>query len=73
LICDVEAKRPRLIKFGCAPQIYVCRSVTRLDGARGKKKIWRPIFEPEAFRKQMYCIEESGCDIVGTFRRPLQL
>jgi len=22
------------------------------------------------FRKQMYCIEESACDIVGTFWRP---
>jgi len=28
------------------------------------------MFEPEVFRKQMYCIEESTCDIVGTFRRP---
>jgi len=30
------------------------------------------MFEPEVFRKQMYCIEESTCDIIGTFRRPLQ-
>jgi len=29
-----------------------------------------PMFELEVFRKQMYCIEESTCDIVGTFRRP---
>jgi len=29
-----------------------------------------PMFEPEVFRKQMYCIEESTCNIVGTFRRP---
>ena len=28
------------------------------------------MFEPEASRKQMYCIEESTCDIVGTFRHP---
>ena len=28
------------------------------------------MFEPEIFRKQMYCIEESTSDIVGTFRRP---
>ena len=27
------------------------------------------MFEPEALRKQMYCIEESTCDAVGTFRR----
>jgi len=28
------------------------------------------MFAPEAFRKQMYCIEESTCDIVRTFRHP---
>jgi len=27
------------------------------------------MFEPKVFQKQMYCIEESTCDIVGTFRR----
>jgi len=37
-------------------------------GARCKSGA--PIFEPEVFRKQMYCIEESTCDIVGTFRGP---
>jgi len=31
-----------------------------------------PMFEPGVFRKQMHCIEESTCDIVGTFRRPPQ-
>jgi len=25
------------------------------------------MFKPEVFRKQMYCIEESTCDIVGIF------
>ena len=29
-------------------------------------------FEPEIFRKQMYCTEESTSDIVGTSLRPLQ-
>jgi len=43
------------------------RSVTRLDGARGKKQVWRPIFEPEVFRKQMHCIEEGTFEIVGLF------
>jgi len=28
------------------------------------------MFEPELFRKQMYCTEESTCDIVRTFRAP---
>jgi len=31
-----------------------------------------PMFEFEVFRKQMYCIEESTCDIVGSFWRPPQ-
>jgi len=30
------------------------------------------MFEPEVYRKQMYCIEKSTCDIAGTFRRPRQ-
>jgi len=29
-----------------------------------------PMFEPELFRKQIYCIEENTCNIFGTFRRP---
>jgi len=29
------------------------------------------MFELEAFRKQIYCFEESACDIVGTLRRPI--
>ena len=41
------------------------RGVTRLDGARGKKQVWRP-----RVRTWMYCIEESACDIVGTSWRP---
>jgi len=28
------------------------------------------MFEPELFPEQMYCIEKSNCDIVGTFLRP---
>jgi len=35
-------------------------------GARNK--FGAPIFESKAFRKQLHCIEESSCDIVGTFR-----
>jgi len=38
-------------------------------GARSK--FGSPVFEPEVFRKQMYCIEESACDIVGTFGAPI--
>jgi len=32
-------------------------------------KFGAPIFEPEVFRKQMFCNEESTCDIFGTSRR----
>jgi len=35
-------------------------------GARSK--FGASAFEPDVFRKQMHCIEESTCDIVGTFR-----
>jgi len=37
-------------------------------GARNK--FCASMFEPEVFRKQIYCIEENTCDLVGTFRRP---
>jgi len=39
----------------------------RLDGARGKKQVWRPMFEPEVFRKQMYCIEVLVTLTYGNF------
>jgi len=39
-------------------------------GARSK--FGTPMFEPEIFRKHISCIEESTCDIVGTFRHPSQ-
>ena len=46
------------------------RGVTKLDSARGKKQFGTTMFEFEVFRKQMYYIEESTCDIVWTFLRP---
>jgi len=48
------------------------RGISRLDGARERSKFGAPMIESEVFRKQMYCIEESTCDIVGTFRPPPQ-
>jgi len=36
-------------------------------GARSK--FGAPTFETEVFRKHMFCIEQSTCDIVGAFRR----
>jgi len=38
------------------------------SGARNKFDT--PMFEPDVFRKQMYCIEESTWEIVRTFRCP---
>jgi len=35
-------------------------------------KIGASIFDPEVFRKQIYCIDENACDIVETFQRPVQ-
>ena len=29
---------------------------------QGKEKFGAPMFEPEIFRKHMYCIEESTCE-----------
>jgi len=37
---------------------------------REGSKFGAPMFE-SVFSKQMYCIEESASDIVGTFRRPM--
>jgi len=36
-------------------------------------KFGAPMFEPEVFQKQIYCIEENACDIAETFHRPAQL
>ena len=47
------------------------RGVTRLDGARGKKQVWRPMFEFEVFRNQIYCIEESTLILLGLFGAPI--
>jgi len=44
--------------------------VTRLDGSRGKKQVWPPMFEFEVFRKKTYWIEENTREIVGTFDDP---
>jgi len=47
------------------------RGVTRLDGARGKKQVWRPhVRNWASFWKQLQRFEESTCDTVWIFRRP---
>ena len=55
------------LKIGkCTPR-GTCTHVR--DEVRCKNKFGAPLVEPELFRKQIYCIEESTCEIVGTFRR----
>jgi len=68
LLCNCAT--PHFIYMDNAEEYWIAaRGVTRLDGARGKKQVWRP-YEPEVFRKQMYCIEQGTGDIVGIFWRP---
>ena len=51
--------------------VSIVRGVVRLDGARDKKQVWCPhVRTNEVFPKQMHWIEESTCDIVGTFGAP---
>jgi len=45
------------------------RGVRRLDGARGKKQVWRPFSNLGPFGSKC-AVEESTSDILGTFRRP---
>jgi len=48
-----------------------CRQVrNEVRWRPGKEGSLAPMFEPEVFRRQMNCIEESTCGSVGTFRRP---
>jgi len=35
-----------------------------------RSKFGAPVFEPEAFRKQIHCVEKSSWNTVGTFRHP---
>ena len=74
--CKVATRACETLRI-CAKRLGASRwrlcpgpRVTRLDGARGKKQVWRSLFETEVVRKQMRCIEKSTCDIVGTFRHP---
>ena len=52
--------------------------VTRRPGHKAslapgaRSKFGAPMLEPEAFRKEIYCIEESTCETVATFRRHQQ-
>ena len=72
--CDVHRQETQVARHLVAVERslkgwHTPRGLTRLDGARGKKQVWRTHWK-QVFRKQMYCIEESTCDIFGTSRRP---
>jgi len=45
------------------------RGVTSLNGARSKKQVWRPMFEPKVFREQMYSIvlKKALVTLLGLF------
>jgi len=45
------------------------RCVTRLDGARGKKQVWRPHVQTWGL-SEANVLHWSTCDIVRTFRHP---
>jgi len=48
----------------------VHKGATRLDVPGERNKFGAPMFEPEVFRKQMCCVEESTGEIVGIFGAP---
>jgi len=61
--------------------LFTAQLVKYLDLSTGERcymahgtrnKFGASIFELEVFRQQMYCIEDSTCNIVGTFWRPSQ-
>jgi len=45
------------------------RGVTKLDGARAKKQVWRPYVRTWGF-SEANALYWRSCDIVRTFRRP---
>jgi len=63
---------PRARKFESISSTHGRNEVSWCPSPRARSKFVAPMFEPEVFLKQVYCIEESTCDIVGTFRRPEQ-
>jgi len=46
------------------------RSVTKLDGARDKKRVWLPVFEPEVLRKQCTVLKKMLVTLLGLFSSP---
>ena len=77
--CDVSRsaiRGTRTVSICCSTTIFnestwVAQGRNEVTWRPGQEaKLTSPMFGPEVFRKQMYCIEESTCDIVETFRQP---
>ena len=52
------------------PQGYMYPGANEVRWRPGQEASLAPACSKQVFRKQMYCTEESICDIVGTFWRP---
>ena len=51
----------------------VANGHTEVKYCLGQEKFGTPMLELKVLRKQMYCIEESTCHIVGTVQPPAVL
>ena len=73
--CNSSSKRSEIVLL-CEEATYHFtrilpedRDVTRLNGSRGKKQFGAPHVRIWGLTEEIYCIEESVRDNVGTFRR----
>jgi len=48
----------------------VPRGVTRLDGTWGKMQVGAPMFEPEVFWMQTYCVKKVLVTLLGLLSAP---
>jgi len=63
-----ENDKRHITNVAITPGIQGYNEVRWRPGARSK--FGASMLEPEVFPRQICCIEESTCNIVGTFRRP---
>jgi len=49
------------------------RGVTGLGGARGKKQVWRPLFELEAFWEANVLLKKVLVTLLGLFGAPIAI
>jgi len=57
-------------KHAVSTPCFFQRQHTGVYRDQPRSKFGAPMFEPGSSGSQMHCIEESTCDIVGTFRHP---